>query len=77
MAIRYNETVTAEIRAELRRQDRSQRQLAQALGWSTAYLNRRLNDHVSLSIPDVETIAAALDVPRARLLGLRQTRRAS
>ena len=62
------DSVTAEVRAELGRQNHSQRDLARALGWSEVRLSRRLRGSVPWSLGDVEKIAAELDVPVSRLL---------
>jgi len=62
------ENVTAEVRAEIGRQDLSQEALAKALGWESSKLRRRLKGRVSWSVDEIERIAAILDVPRSQLL---------
>jgi len=59
----YNDSVSAEIRAELTRQDRSQGDLCAALGWSEPYLSRRLTGQVSFSLTDIEKIAGVFRLP--------------
>jgi transcriptional regulator with XRE-family HTH domain len=68
MTSAYTTSVTAEIRRLLQQADRSQGDLAAALGWAPMYLSRRLRGEVDLSLSDVEQIAAALDIPRSQLL---------
>ena len=63
MAITYGEGVAAEIKAELRRQDRSQSDLAAALGWTDNYLSRRLTGRTEFSLSDIEQIAGAFGLP--------------
>jgi transcriptional regulator with XRE-family HTH domain len=60
--------VTAEIRAELGRQDLTQAALAKAMGWTPQRLNRRMKGRAPWSVADVEFIASILDVPRSQLL---------
>lgn len=60
--------VAAEIRAELGRQGRSQRDLARALGWTEVKVSRRLRGRVPWTVDDVELVASILDVPRSQLL---------
>ena len=57
-----SQTVTQEIRAQMARRRMSQRELATRLGWSQAYLSRRLTGDVPLSFGDVEQMAAELDI---------------
>jgi transcriptional regulator with XRE-family HTH domain len=68
MATAFAVSVASEIRETLKSAGRSQCDLAAALGWSDAYLSRRLHGHVSFSLSDIEQIASALDVPRSDLL---------
>jgi len=68
MALSYNESVTAEIRAELGRRRLSGRQLAAALGWSANYLSRRMTGAVPWSTHEIEDIALALGVSLAELV---------
>lgn len=62
--------VATEIRAELGRQQLSQRRLALMLGTNVAWINRRLSiaADVDLTFEDVQRIAKALDVPVQRLV---------
>lgn len=46
----------------------SGRQISEKLGWSSAYLSRRLNGHTSFSISDLEALASVLNMPVTRLL---------
>lgn len=66
-----SQSVTREIRAEMARQYLSGQQLADKLRWQPKYLSRRLTGAVSLSLDDLEEIAAALGVPVWSLLGSR------
>lgn len=59
----FNESVSAEIRAEMGRQQVTQYELAQRLNWAQSQLSRRLRGLVPLSTEDIERIAAALGVP--------------
>jgi transcriptional regulator with XRE-family HTH domain len=59
----YEESVAAEIKAELKRQHRSQSDLCAVLGWSEVYLSRRLTGQVSFSLADIEQIAGAFHLP--------------
>ena len=68
MALSYNESVTAEIRAELGRRRMSGRQLAAALGWSQQHLSRRMTGAVPWSTDEIEHAAEALGVPLAELV---------
>lgn len=45
------------------RQDMTQSELAERLGWNRMYLQRRLKRKVPLSLDDVEAIAAVLHIP--------------
>ncbi len=63
MANSYNASVTAEIKAELTRQHRSQADLCAALGWSQPFLSRRMTGQVSFSISEIEQIAGAFRLP--------------
>lgn len=60
--------VAAEIKAELGRNDQTQRDLARALGWTEAKLSRRLSGSVPWALEEVELIASVLDVPRSQLI---------
>jgi transcriptional regulator with XRE-family HTH domain len=64
----YNESVAAEVRAEMARQRRSQDSLASELGWTQATLSRRLIDEVAFSTDEIERIAGALGVPLSQLV---------
>lgn len=60
MLLTYTETLPREIRVEMTRQDLSQMQLADLMGWSQGKLAKRLTGRVSLSVSDLEKIASAL-----------------
>jgi transcriptional regulator with XRE-family HTH domain len=68
MAQTYNETVAAEVRAEMARQRRSQADIAAGLGWTQAFLSRRLNDDVAFSTDEIERLAGALGIPLSQLV---------
>ena len=59
------ESVSAKIRAELRRQDVSFRELGRRMGVSLAYISRRLSDDpdVEFKVSEIERVAEALGVP--------------
>jgi transcriptional regulator with XRE-family HTH domain len=57
-----NDTVAAEVRAELGRQRVSGAELAKRLGVSGVWVSRRLNAHQPLTTDDLEAISRALDV---------------
>lgn len=61
--------VAAAVRAELARAGVSGRQLAGDLGWTPAYIGRRLkpNDPRPFRVDEVGRIAAYLDIPLERL----------
>ena len=60
------ETVAAEIRAELARHRLSARRAAARLGWTQAYLSRRLNGDVPFNVEDIEALAGLLGVSPQR-----------
>jgi len=63
--------VAAEIRAELGRQQMSQRRLAELLGVDPAIVSRRLAGvRYSFTTSELDRIAAILGVPVARILGV-------
>ncbi len=63
---RLPEAVAAEIRAELARRRLSARRAAARLGWTQAYLSRRLNGDVPFDVGDIEALAGLLGVPPQR-----------
>lgn len=68
--------VAANVRAELGRADRTQDDLAKQLGWTPAFLNRRIKGHVAFSIDEVTMIASALHVPLDAIVPKLPTRKA-
>ena len=62
--------VAQEIRAEMGRQQLSQRRLAMMLGTNVAWISRRLSitADVDLTIEEIERMAKALHVPVQRLV---------
>ena len=68
-----SQTATQEIRAEMARHRVSQHALAEQLGWTQGYLQRRLSGAVPLSLDDVVAIAAALDISATQLVWPRQS----
>ncbi len=64
----YNESVAAEIRAEMRRQRRSQMSLATALNWTQVSLSRRLTSGVAFRLDEIEVIARELRVPISQFM---------
>lgn len=67
-----SQAVLAEIRAEMGRQQKSGRAVAEAMGVTHIYLSRRLTGKVPLTLADLDRIATALSVPATTFLpGLR------
>ncbi|MDG4796172.1 helix-turn-helix transcriptional regulator [Micromonospora sp. WMMD1082] len=66
--VTLSQAVAAEIRAEMGRQQKSGRAVAEAMGVSHIYLSRRLTGKVSLTLADLEKVAAALGVPASTFL---------
>lgn len=64
-----SDSVATEVRAELGRQRRSGRWLAQQLEVSDAWVSRRLSNEYPMSVDDLDRIAAILEVEPAALLG--------
>lgn len=55
--------VAEEARALLARRRVSGRQIGKMLGWSPAYLSRRLTGQIPFSVADLEALARILRVP--------------
>lgn len=66
--VTLSQVVAAEIRAEMGRQQKSAREVAEVMGVSDMYLHRRLAGKVSLTLADLERLAAALGVPATTFL---------
>lgn len=60
--------VAAEIRAQLARRRVTQSELAAAVGVSNAWVSVRLSGKQAIDLNDLESIAAAIDVPVYDLL---------
>jgi transcriptional regulator with XRE-family HTH domain len=75
MAQTYNEIVAGEVRAEMARQKRSQDNLSAELGWTQAFLSRRLTGKNAFSTDEIEAVARALGVPLAQLADPAQAER--
>jgi transcriptional regulator with XRE-family HTH domain len=56
------QTVIAEIRANLGRRGLSARQAAFKLGWTEYYMSRRMTGKLSFTLDDLEALAGVLDV---------------
>ena len=67
-----NDSVTAEIRAEMGRQKISQVELARRLNCAQSQLSRRLQGLIPLSTDDIQQIAEALGIPLSQLMSPRQ-----
>lgn len=69
-AVALTESVSANVREELKAQDVSFRELARRLGVSQPYVSRRLSEEpeVDLKLDELEKIAEALGVPVQKLL---------
>lgn len=64
-----SELIAREIRAELGRQQVSNRRLAERLGVSFMWVNRRISTcDVKITVDEAEEIARALDVPVQQLI---------
>lgn len=66
-----NDSVSAEVRAEMGRQRISQTQLSLAVGWKQAYLSRRITGLVAWSTDDLEQLAKSLGIPVHALISPR------
>lgn len=62
--------IAAEIRAEMARQQRSQRELADALSYTQQAVSRRLAGHVAIDLNELDLIARFLGVSVAHLMRL-------
>jgi predicted transcriptional regulator len=62
MLLSYNETIPREIRAEMVRQDLSQWEVANRIGWRQQKLQRRLAGSVDMTISDLELITEAVGI---------------
>lgn len=72
------ESVAAEVRAELARARYSGRSAAFALGWTQAYMSRRLNADMPFDVDDLAAIAGLLGIPVTRFFqgpGVNQLRK--
>ena len=65
------DSVSAEIRDEMKRQSVSQRELARRVGWAQSQLWKRLRGLVPYRTDEIERIARALDVPVSQLMSPR------
>lgn len=65
---KLQDQVAEEARVQLARRRISGRQIGAKLGWSSAYLSRRLTGHIPFTIADLDALARALDIPVTRLL---------
>ena len=65
---RIEDQIAEEARALLARRRVTGRQITERLGWSSAYLSRRLNGHTPFGISDLEELASMLNIPVTRLL---------
>ncbi len=72
MSVSLTATVAAEVRAEMARQRRSQRQVADALGVSGTYVWRRLTGQVPFDLAELEAVAAYLGRPVAHFMRTEQ-----
>jgi transcriptional regulator with XRE-family HTH domain len=63
------ERVAASVRAEAARRRRSTRELAEAVGVSTATMQRRLRAELEFPVSELTRLADYLEVPVGRLLG--------
>ena len=66
-----NESASAEIREEMRRQKLSQLELAGRIGWAQSQLSKRLTGVVPFRADELERIADALGVPLHQLMSPR------
>lgn len=69
MSAPLNTFVVEEIRAGLARRRVTQDQLAAAIGISQATMSRRLAGTQPFTVPELERVAAFLDVPLGSLVG--------
>jgi transcriptional regulator with XRE-family HTH domain len=59
----FTEQVAATVRAELARHDRTQQDLAHALGLSQQSVSRRLSGQLALDTNEIQAIAEFLGIP--------------
>ncbi|MHB1595365.1 MAG: helix-turn-helix domain-containing protein [Streptosporangiaceae bacterium] len=64
-----NARVAAEIRSYLARKGTTQAELAWSLGWTPAYLSRRLTGRQDFSTGEIEQIQATLGIPLIAVQG--------
>jgi len=64
--------VAAEVRAAMARRQISQQALADAVGWTQAYLARRLVGRVPFDVSDLEKLGEFLDVPVTSFLPVKR-----
>ena len=63
-----SESASAEIRAELGRQNRTYSDLAKACGWIPMYLQRRITGRVPWTLDELAKVAHELGIPAHHLL---------
>ena len=63
----FNDVLAGEIRAELARRDITQSDFAKKLGWSPAYLSRRMSGEVPFDADEIDQIAEWLGIARDQL----------
>ena len=61
-------TLADAIRAEMSRRRKTQADAAQVLGISQAAVGRRLTGEVDITVPELQALAAWLEVPASALL---------
>ena len=68
MASNAPRSVLDAIRHEMTQRNVSQRGLARLLGWDPIFTHRRISGAVELTVPELQSVAAALGVPLSTLI---------
>lgn len=63
------ETVPRNVRAELARSGKQQKDLARALGITQQSVSARLNGRVDFTVRELEIVAGVIEVPLSALIG--------
>lgn len=62
--------VVSNVRALFARRNVSAARVAQSVGWSQPYMSRRMSGRTPFDVNDLDTLAAAFDVPITRFFAL-------
>lgn len=67
-ATQIDESIAAEVRAELGRQRLSSRELARRMGVETTWMHRRVTAKIPFSMGELVAVAGLLKVPASKLM---------